>query len=54
MDSGFSRVPIYEETPDRIIGVLYIKDVLPHLYKRTLAGAPCYAMQGNVKGAGAG
>ncbi|MBK6883465.1 MAG: gliding motility-associated protein GldE [Flavobacteriales bacterium] len=31
VESGFSRVPIYEETPDRMIGVLYIKDVLPHL-----------------------
>ena len=36
VDSGFSRVPIYEETPDRIVGVLYIKDVLPHLYKEDL------------------
>lgn len=31
VESGFSRVPIFEETPDRVIGVLYIKDVLPHL-----------------------
>ncbi|TXI77462.1 MAG: gliding motility-associated protein GldE [Flavobacteriales bacterium] len=31
VDSGFSRVPVYEGTPDRVIGVLYIKDVLPHL-----------------------
>jgi len=29
--SGFSRVPVYEETADRVVGVLYIKDVLPHL-----------------------
>jgi len=34
--SGFSRVPIYEGTPDRVIGVLYIKDVLPHLDKSEL------------------
>ncbi|MBX2971810.1 MAG: gliding motility-associated protein GldE [Flavobacteriales bacterium] len=33
VDSGFSRVPVYEGTPDRVIGVLYIKDVLPHLNK---------------------
>lgn len=33
VESGFSRVPVYEETPDRVIGVLYIKDVLPHLHK---------------------
>ena len=31
IDSGFSRVPIYEETPDHIKGVLYIKDLLPYL-----------------------
>ena len=33
VDSGFSRVPVYDGTPDRVIGVLYIKDVLPHLHK---------------------
>lgn len=33
VDSGFSRVPVYEETVDRVIGVLYIKDVLPNLDK---------------------
>lgn len=29
--SGFSRVPIYRETIDKIEGVLYIKDLLPFL-----------------------
>lgn len=33
VDSGFSRVPVYENTLDRIVGVLYIKDVLPHIGK---------------------
>lgn len=33
VDSGFSRVPVYDGTPDRVIGVLYIKDILPHLNK---------------------
>ena len=33
VDSGFSRVPVYEETLDRIVGVLNIKDVLPHIGK---------------------
>jgi CBS domain containing-hemolysin-like protein len=28
---GFSRVPVYEENLDKIIGVLYVKDLLPHL-----------------------
>lgn len=31
IESGFSRVPVYDETPDRVIGVLHIKDVLPHI-----------------------
>ena len=47
VDSGFSRVPIFEETPDRMVGVLYIKDVLPHLDKdifdwHTLLRAPYF------------
>jgi len=29
--SGFSRVPVYRETVDKIEGVLYIKDLLPFL-----------------------
>ncbi len=28
--SGFSRIPIYEESLDRIRGVLYVKTLLPH------------------------
>lgn len=31
VNSGFSRVPVYEETADHVVGVLYIKDVLPHI-----------------------
>ena len=36
VDSGFSRVPIYEDTLDRIVGILYIKDILPHIDKEDL------------------
>ena len=28
-DSGFSRIPVYEETIDQVKGILYIKDLLP-------------------------
>lgn len=31
MDYGYSRVPIYEETFDQVIGILHIKDLLPYL-----------------------
>ena len=31
IDSGFSRVPVYEGTMDHVIGVLHIKDVLSHI-----------------------
>lgn len=31
VESGFSRVPVYEGTLDRVVGILNIKDVLPHL-----------------------
>jgi gliding motility-associated protein GldE len=31
MESGFSRIPVYEASLDKILGVLYIKDLLPYL-----------------------
>lgn len=31
LDQGHSRIPVYEETVDRIIGVLYIRELLPLL-----------------------
>ena len=33
VESGYSRVPVYEGTLDRVTGVLNIKDVLPHIDK---------------------
>ena len=30
-ESGYSRIPVYEDSFDKICGVLYIKDLLPHL-----------------------
>lgn len=51
--SGFSRVPVYEDTMDRVVGVLYIKDVLPHLEEtafdwNTLL-RPAYFVPENIK-----
>lgn len=34
VESGFSRIPVYEGGLDQIIGVLYIKDLLPHLSEK--------------------
>lgn len=31
VDKGFSRIPIYKDKQEKISGILYIKDLLPHL-----------------------
>jgi gliding motility-associated protein GldE len=31
LESGHSRIPVYEETFDKVLGVLYIKDIIPHI-----------------------
>lgn len=33
VEAGFSRIPVYDESPDNIKGILYVKDLLPHLNK---------------------
>lgn len=33
LENGFSRIPVYSEKKDNIKGILYIKDLLPHLKK---------------------
>jgi gliding motility-associated protein GldE len=33
VDWGYSRIPVYEDNIDNIKGILYIKDLLPHLDK---------------------
>lgn len=35
VDAGFSRIPVFEENADNIKGILYVKDLLPHLGKTT-------------------
>jgi gliding motility-associated protein GldE len=34
IDSGFSRIPVYEDTSDNLKGILYVKDLLPHINKQ--------------------
>lgn len=35
VDSGFSRIPIYKENFDDVIGILYVKDLIPHLDQKS-------------------
>jgi putative hemolysin len=32
-ESNYSRIPVYSDTFDQVSGILYIKDLLPHLHK---------------------
>ena len=31
LESGFSRIPVYEESLDNVLGIMYIKDLIPYL-----------------------
>ena len=31
IENGFSRIPVYDDTLDEIKGILYVKDLLPHI-----------------------
>ena len=47
INKGFSRVPVYENNMDKILGVLYVKDLLPYLENKDfnwaqLLRAPLY------------
>jgi gliding motility-associated protein GldE len=33
VDSGYSRIPVYSNTFDDVKGILYVKDLLPHIQK---------------------
>lgn len=35
VESGYSRIPVYDSSPDNIKGILYAKDLLPHIDNRT-------------------
>ena len=34
IESGYSRIPVYEETSDHLRGILYVKDLLPHINEK--------------------
>jgi len=33
VDNNYSRIPVYQDSTDNIRGILYVKDLLPHLQK---------------------
>ena len=33
IESGYSRIPVYSGTFDKVQGILYVKDLLPHFHK---------------------
>ena len=35
VENNYSRIPVYQDSIDNVRGILYIKDLLPHLHKPT-------------------
>lgn len=35
IENGYSRIPVYKDNIDQIEGVLFVKDLLPHINKKT-------------------
>ncbi|MBN1186358.1 MAG: gliding motility-associated protein GldE [Bacteroidales bacterium] len=54
IDSGYSRIPVFEDTLDNLKGVLYVKDLLPHFQKgnnfkwQTLIRPPYYVPESKM------
>jgi len=40
IENGYSRIPVYEESIDKVVGVLYAKDLLPHINKKDFDWLP--------------
>ncbi len=40
IDKGFSRIPVYEENIDQVLGVLFVKDLIPHIEKKMFNWLP--------------
>lgn len=37
LESGYSRIPVHDEREDDIVGILFVKDLLPHIGKKDFA-----------------
>jgi len=50
-DSGYSRIPVYRETIDDIVGIIYVKDLLLYPEKQSLAELmrPAWFVTENMK-----
>ncbi|TCK67614.1 protein involved in gliding motility GldE [Winogradskyella wandonensis] len=35
INNGYSRIPVFKESIDTVVGILYVKDLLPHINKKT-------------------
>ncbi len=40
MKHGYSRIPVFSENMDNVLGVLYVKDLLPHIEKKNFNWMP--------------
>ena len=40
LQHGYSRIPVYNESMDDIVGILYVKDLLPHFDRKTFDWVP--------------
>lgn len=45
IESGYSRLPVYEENQDNIVGVLYARDLLPYIDEETRRKDPDFKWQ---------
>lgn len=34
VDKGYSRIPVFKDNIDHIVGVLFVKDLIPHIHKK--------------------
>ena len=57
VENGYSRIPVYEDDPDNIIGIVYIKDLLEYVGKklpdktlRDIMRKPLYVPESKVCG----
>ena len=41
MEEGYSRIPVYDDDPDNIIGIAYVKDLLKYVGRSFPRIEPC-------------